>query len=67
MQRTFRYVTAFGKVAVVVASKIYFEPAHVVFRDDQGAIVLAEENANVRLLAEDDVAGSSARRPPPST
>lgn len=50
--RRFTYRTWAGRDAEVYAAEVTFEQAHVVFRTAGGAIVLAEDNANVSRLTE---------------
>jgi hypothetical protein len=65
---TWRYSTWGGTKATVVASTVEFTPTHVVFRDSEGAIVLAERAENVGELAQVGTLGSATRgvRPTPS-
>ena len=58
---TWRYSTWSGARATVVADRVEFHPAHVVFLDSEGSIVLAESNANVNELAQVGTLGSATR------
>ena len=59
--RTWRYKTWAGRVQKVTAASVTFEPAHVVWRDAAGAVVLAEANQNVTELTQDGATGESTR------
>jgi hypothetical protein len=58
---TWRYRTWSGSNATVVASTVEFAPEHVVWRDSEGAVVLAESNRNVNELAQVGTLGSATR------
>lgn len=62
---TYRYSTPMGSAATVRAASIEFGPAHVVFRDLDGRVVLAEQVANVSKLTNDAAEGDATRRPRP--
>jgi len=57
--RTWRYRTWGGRTATVVASSVEFTAHHVVWRDSEGSVVLAEGNANVHQLSEVGHLGSA--------
>lgn len=59
--RTWRYRTWSGGNCTVVGSSIEFQPAHVVFRDKNGLVILAEKNENVKELSEIGTGGSATR------
>lgn len=61
MSRTWRYRTWGGREATVVADSVEFAPAHVVWRDAEGAVVLAEKVENVNELAQVGTLGSATR------
>lgn len=61
-----RYRTWAGREATVVAATVEFGPAHVVWRDTEGAIVLAEANQDVNELAQVGTLGSATRGVRPS-
>jgi hypothetical protein len=58
---TWRYKTWGGSICSVVGSTVEFTPAHVVWRDQEGAVVLAETVANVHQLTEVGHLGSATR------
>lgn len=64
--RTWRYSTWGGGKATVVAATVEFTPTHVVWRDSEGSVVLAERPENVNELSQVGMLGSSTRgvRPP---
>lgn len=49
--RTWRYSTWGGSKATVVAATVEFTPTHVVWRDSEGSVVLAERPENVNELS----------------
>lgn len=59
--RTWRYRTWSSKEQTVVAHSVEFAPGHVVWRDSEGAVVLAEANQNVNELAQVGTLGSATR------
>jgi hypothetical protein len=60
-RRTWRYKTWGGGLCTVVAERVEFHPAHVVWFDTGNRVVLAETVANVSELSEVGNAGSSTR------
>ena len=58
---TWRYRTWGGKAATVVAHHVEFTGTHVVWRDSEGSVVLAERPENVNELAQVGTLGSSTR------
>lgn len=56
-----RYTTRGGLAATVIASSVTFEVTHVVWRDQEGSVVLAERPENVNELVQVGTLGSSAR------
>lgn len=58
---TWRYSTWSGSKATVVAETVEFAPHHVVWRDREGSIVLAEKVENVNELAQVGTLGSATR------
>ena len=59
--RTWRYRTWGGANATVVAYSVEFAPTHVVWRDAEGSVVLAERPENVNELAQVGTLGSATR------
>lgn len=59
--RSWAYRTFSGGRQTVTARYIAFGPAHVVWRDGEGRIVLAEANSNVHELTEVGHAGAATR------
>ena len=59
--RTWRYSTWGGSKATVVAATVEFTPTHVVWRDSEGSVVLAERPENVSELSQVGTLGSSTR------
>lgn len=57
--RTWRYRTWGARTASVVASSVEFTAHHVVWRDSDGSVVLAEANTNVHRLSEVGHLGSA--------
>lgn len=66
-ERTWRYSTWGGAKVSVVAYSVEFTPTHVVWRDPDGAVVLAERPEHVNELAQVGALGSATRgvRPQP--
>lgn len=58
---TWRYYTESGGLATVVAETVEFTAHHVVWRDHEGAVVLAEKVENVNELAQIGTLGSVTR------
>lgn len=58
---TWRYRTWGGGTATVVADRVEFVNTHVVWRDSEGSVVLAERPENVSELAQVGTLGSSTR------
>lgn len=58
---TWRYSTWGGRNATVVAHSVEFTPTHVVWRDREGSVVLAERPENVNELAQVGTLGSATR------
>lgn len=59
--RVWRYRTWGGSESTVVGRHIRFEPAHVVWTDADGLVILAEKVENVNELSEVGHGGSSTR------
>lgn len=59
--RVWRYRTWGGQESTVVGRQIEFAPAHVVWRDQDGQVILAEKNENVNELSEIGNGGSATR------
>lgn len=64
--QTWRYRTWGGTTATVVAATVDFAPHHVVWRDAEGAVVLAEKAEDVNELAQVGTLGSATRGVRPS-
>ena len=67
LNRTWRYGTWSGGKATVVAHGVEFTPTHVVWRDREGAVVLAERPEQVNELAQVGTLGSATRGVRPAT
>jgi len=61
-----RYSAWSGSKATVVAATVEFTPTHVVWRDSEGSVVLAERPEQVNELAQVGTLGSSTRGTRPS-
>ena len=59
--RTWRYATWSGAKATVIADSVEFTPAHVIWRDEEGAVVLAERVEHVNQLSQVGTLGSATR------
>lgn len=61
---TYRYYSPGSLLQTVRAASVEFQPTHVVFRDLDGRVLLAEEATCVRRLTNVDAEGAADRRPP---
>lgn len=59
--RVWRYRSWSGANCTVVASTVEFTPTHVVFRDSEGSVVLAERPEQMNELAQVGTLGSATR------